>query len=147
MVDFSNIQKLSPAADALSQVEIPIITKDGADYVVLTVLPALSMNRPFLNAQAKFSSAYQRLTSRKKELGAADLEKLRSDGRKQFAQHIIRGWENVFDAAGNEVTFNETNCFDFLMALPDSAHEDLVEFCMDADNFLELEDSEELGKS
>lgn len=143
MVDFSNFNHLNPRADRPVEyvLEIP-----GMDDIILEVLPALAVNRPLLNDQAKMQAKLQRKLGRKKELSVSDLDEMKSIIRRQYAQHIVRGWQNVKDVDGADVPFNVEHCHEFLMVLPDELFEELAEFCRDADNFLESADAEDLGK-
>lgn len=145
MIDFSNLDHLNPKADQAVEYELDITGLDTP--IVLRVRPALSVNKPFLNDQAKLHAQMQRKMGRKGQLTASGLEEMRSAIRRQYAKHIVVGWENVLDAAGDEVPFNPDHCHQFLMMLPDEMFDELADFCRDPDSFLEVVDAEDLGKS
>jgi hypothetical protein len=144
MVDFSNFNHLNPSGDKPVNYELDIPGME--DPIVLEVLPALAVNKPLLNEQAKMHAKLQRKMGRKQELSVKDLEEMRSVIRKQYAQYVVKGWKNVLDASGEPVPFSVDNCHQFLMILPDEMFDEIADFCRDPENFLESEDAEDLGK-
>lgn len=144
MVDFSNFNHLNPSGDKPVTFELYVPGMD--DPIVLDVLPALAVNKPLLNEQAKMHAKLQRKMGRKQELSVKDLEEMRSVIRKQYAQYVVKGWKNVLDASGEPVPFSVDNCHQFLMILPDEMFDEIADFCRDSENFLESADAEDLGK-
>lgn len=144
MVDFSNFNHLNPAGDKPVSYELDV--QGLEEPILLDVLPALAVNKPLLNEQAKMHAKLQRKMGRKQELSVKDLEELRSVIRRQYAQYVVKGWKNVLDASGEPVPFSVDNCHQFLMVLPDEMFDEIADFCREADNFLESADAEDLGK-
>lgn len=144
MVDFSNISKHKPQAEQPVALRIDIPGLE--DEVVLQVLPALLINRRLASAQQKFASRMAKKLERKDGPSIQDLEDSQRALHEQFAKYVIVGWSGVFDVNGDEVDYSIETCIQLLGALRDEIFDEIVRFCKDAENFVEVEDPEELGK-
>ena len=71
----------------------------------------------------------------------------RDQDRVLFAKYVVKGWKRIIDSEGNEVEFNEKNCFDFLTCLPDWIFDQVRNFAATPDNFIDDETVSELSKN
>ena len=52
----------------------------------------------------------------------------------------MTGWSGVLDAKGDEVEYSEEVCIQFLDAIPPDMFIEMKVFCLDIENFREVED-------
>ena len=112
----------------------------------LDVRPATESNSSYFNALLTMQ-AQQRRGFRRRSLKVEDLQRSRQQDTQLYSKHVIVGWRKVVDADGKEVTFNETECVQFLQALPDWVLDDLRNFCAEPTSFHESVDAEEIAKN
>lgn len=114
----------------------------GGKYPVLTVRPATSDNKGFLNESLKSTT---KKTIRKGKLNAYMVERMRDEDRKLYAKHVLVGWKNVINDDGEHAPFSAENALAFLEAIDNHTFEDLRDFCREPENFGSEEfDTEEL---
>jgi hypothetical protein len=135
--DFSHLSKLS-ARGRTAQWPMPLLDPDSklpaAPY--LTVKPASAANKPYYEANLKAVQA-SRVGFGAKALNSRALDRMRESDYSLFAQHVVTGWENVLNAAGNPAQFDRDNCEAFLRALPVEMFDELRAFCVQPSNFAE----------
>lgn len=103
---------------------VPFYIDKDADCYIL-VGRWCSRNVEHNKAQAELS---------KKLVGVPELEA--EQARKRvFVEHLVKGWNNVYDKDGNELPFTTENAATLLVAeLPDLS-DDLFTFSMNRENF------------
>ena len=104
----------------------------------LKLAPATAANKPYYNALLKRMRRTQRLL-RFGSLTAAVIEETRDDDRKLYAEHVVKGWDNVVDSEEEAAPFSREACSDFLAALPDWIFDEVRTFAADAANFTDDE--------
>ena len=147
--DFSHLKKL--AVDQKKVIDYELMELEGDPAPKLLGVFAGETNSGYYNALIKRSSRNAR-RFRAKKLTTKELKQHRDEDRELFPQYVITGWENVKDAAGKVVKFNEANCLEFLTALPDWLFDDVRGFYANPESFVdELEvsddDIHDLGNS
>ena len=143
-LDFGNIEKLKVTGDTLQKYPFDNIEMPGA-YVM--VAPATRANKGFTTAQMSLALSYQR-GGGKVRLSADKVNLLRDQMKPLYANHIVKGWGGIVDAAGIEAPFSQENALAFLRALPDQEFDDLVDFCTEENNYRPMPfDIEEAAKN
>lgn len=64
----------------------------------------------------------------------------RRQDRILFPQHVIVGWEGIYDEHGQDVPYSTEACKEFLASIPDWMMDDIRGFAAGAENFLADED-------
>jgi len=139
MPNFENLKKkLAVDASKTIPVDLGFITKDGEPAVILHVLPAGTTNK------ALHRAALEDAGNRPKARRAANLspeqqvrefaEGMERD-RVLYANHVVKGWENVFGDDGVAVPFSAKECEALLRALPDDLFGILQTVCNTPDNW------------
>lgn len=107
---------------------------DGAPDVVLVCKPATEDNKAYTNARLKSAQGMVRGAT---NAGVTPemLEESRDRERKLYADHVIKGWENVVDASGAPVPCDGKLVLEFLEALPGWLFDDVRGFCRHPNNF------------
>jgi len=135
MVDFSQVQQQAVPADATAQYKMYGISINGK-HPTLTVKPANEINKPYFNARLKKTAPRIRSMRAGNAIDAAMLEETRNEDRELFPKYVVTGWADVCDPENPEGTpFNQSNCADFINALPDDQFDDLRQFCENTFNF------------
>lgn len=142
-IDFSYLEKLD--CGATEPIEYPIYGLEGNP--VLLILPATQSNKAFFNATLKGSRKNLR-SLQTKNISSKTISETRDVDRELYSKHIVKGWRNICDTAGNQVVFSEENIRAFLSHLPDWMFDDLRHFAQNPENFVEgLIDTEEIAKN
>jgi hypothetical protein len=144
MADFSQFQRL----EVSSTKQIDYIFPQLGGQVSVKVICATEENKPFFNAMLKRARKNNKMV----QAGAINVNVVannRNEDRELYAKYIVKGWSNVTDKSGKPVEFNETECLDFLKALPGHVFDGLREFCGNLMNFSEEEslDADTTGKN
>ena len=106
---------------------------------VLTVRPATELNSSYYSELLRTKSGKQIMRSNG-HLDPKKLEQHRLTEVKLFAKHVVVGWRNVIDEAGNEPPFTKDNVAEFLEAtvkLDPSIFDELRGFCASSANFID----------
>lgn len=133
MVDFSNVAKLK-----FDGKPVPYIIEELEGHPTLFVLPANDSNEELLNYVLKNSAKLQRIARQKADANV--LAATRKQDRDTYSRFVIKGWDDVVEANGQAVPFTAENCHAFLTALPDFIFDRLRTFCMDATNFMNVDE-------
>ena len=133
MVDFSNLEKKKTSADTKARYDLYEV---GMGH--LMVSPATRSNKPYNAALLKLMLPQQRRIQGGK-INADFVEKYRADLVPLYAKFIVKAWEGIFDSKGNEVPFSQDNVAAFLGALPLQVFDNLVDFCENELNFMDLD--------
>lgn len=134
MVDFSNLAALHVRGDSVRRYTFPFALKENSDNLYMDCLPATEANKPFFNASLRRAKGAARAL-KGKQLSPELVQQIRADDAKLFAEHVIVGWGNAFDASGAPLTLSPQLCEEFLTKLPPDYFDGLREFCTDADVF------------
>lgn len=109
---------------------------EDLDYPVLLVKPATESNRVFANEQLRMTKKNATAV----RAGAVNMQMIaetRDNDRKLYAQHVVVGWEGIYDSHGELVPFSHEECGKFLDALPDWAFDEVRNFCTSPQSFVE----------
>lgn len=142
MADFSHLRKHIGAEKTATYTFYDL---EGEPTV--SVRPATEENKDYHNALMRRQLSRSRKSARR--ITVDDLMRVRKDDIELYAQHIVKGWEGIVDAAGKAVAFSEATCKEFLTAIPTEILDDLRGFCADRHSFLDGADAdgEALGKN
>lgn len=111
------------------------IAMPNGESPVLIGKHAGDSNKPYLNANLKLVSRNSKRLMQGR-INAAVVEEQRQDDRVLFPEHVIIGWENVFNDNNESVPFTLENCRDFLNALPDYIFDEVRGFFTNPENFV-----------
>jgi len=140
-MDFNHLKALEVQSERTAEYTFYQIVGEP----VLIVSPATEANKPYFNALLKRS----RKNSRRITAGsftAAVIEENRDDDRVLYPKLIVKGWRKVSDSQGVSQDFSLEKCTAFLAALPDWLFDELRQFCIDPQNFIDdLVDVDELA--
>lgn len=142
MPNFSNIERLNLEGTETVPFELDVFGLD--ETITLYLRPATQANKELLAAQTKLAAKRERQARRGRD--DANLDETMDETFRQFAEYVIVGWEEVYDADGNEVDFNSEVCLEFLHALPVDYFLEVARFAADSKNFVNIEDGADLGK-
>ncbi len=140
MADFSHLTVLEVTQDATARYTLHQITVNGKTPTLI-VAPATEANKPYFNALLKRAGKSAKAI-RAGAVNSGMIEENRDEEQELYPRYIIKGWEDMIDAAGNEVDFSREECVDFLSKLPSWIFDDLRQFCGNPASFTELMDVE-----
>ena len=147
MSDFSYLNKL--AVDDQSTAEFTFTEIEG--YPTLIGKPAAECNERYFNAVLRRQNRKARVRmAMRGNITANMLSDERDEERKEFADHVITGWDGVVDAKGKDAPFNAENCMLFFQAMPDDVFDRMKFFFQDLNNFrngMAKPDTEETAKN
>lgn len=132
MVDFSNLKRQQVSAQSTAKFELFDI--EGMEGAALIVVPATRTNKPYQAKVVKIMAPHNRRLASGK-VSADFINSFRDTQKDLYAEHVVKGWENIHDAQGNAAPFTKENCKSFLEALPSHLFDQLVGFCEDDSNF------------
>ena len=141
MTKFSHLSKYEVQADRT--IEYVIDDIEGEPILILS--PATSENKPYYNKVLKKTAKNPMKAMKRINIGM--VRENRDQDRVLFAKYVVKGWKRIIDSEGNEVEFNEKNCFDFLTCLPDWIFDQVRNFAATPDNFIDDETVSELSKN
>ncbi|MEE8608996.1 MAG: hypothetical protein V3S55_15435 [Nitrospiraceae bacterium] len=146
MVDFSQLSNQDVNATSVARYTIhEIMTGDVSPTLILR--PATEVNAAYFNALLKRSQKNSRVVQAR-AANVQLLEESRGEDKKLYPQHVIVGWENVYDADGKEIKFSKKVCEEFLAALPDWIFSNVTAFAGNPANFVDgMMDTESVAKN
>lgn len=144
MSKFSYLEVTKPKAGVTREYVMGGISINGANPVLI-VSPATKANRKYWREILKIAN--QNRNSRKKTMNERDLDEISERDMDLYSRTVISGWKNVYDDKGKEVPFSESDCKDFLAAIPDSEFDDLRNYCGEISNFVDVVDVETIAKN
>lgn len=143
MADFSHLKQHEASQEP---VDYPLYEIDGD--IALKVVAAGENNKGYFNALLRSQgSSRGRAKISAKTISQETLDSFRDEDKKLYAQHIIKGWENVVDSSGKKVKFSVKEAESFLEQLPNWIFDGIRKFCSDIGNFVDRVDSEDKGKN
>lgn len=113
---------------------LPLYAVQGEPW--LEMKPAAQSNPNYYGSLVKRAQK----SIRRLRAGKMDQEVLkenRAQDRALYPKHVIIGWGNVKDTAGNEVEFSAESCQQFIDALPDWLFDEIRAFASEETNFVE----------
>lgn len=134
MSKFGYLQKLEVSATRVVTYDITEIDPQPK----LSLVPATEANKPYFNAVLRRA----RKNNKSVQAGAVSvnlIEANRDEDRELYAQHIIKGWENVIDDKGKQVPFSPEVCLEYLRALPSDIFDSIREFASNPVNHRDRE--------
>jgi hypothetical protein len=139
MADFKHLASLRVQDNATVEYTFYRIGGDPT----LSVQHAGRSNVAFFNAALRQTKIARRKAKSRKGAGitAASIEQARQEDIQMFAEFIVTGWSGVLDSKGKEVPYSQEVCIQFLNAIPPDMFDELREFCLDIENFRELDDT------
>ena len=141
MSKFKHLSKYEVQADRL----IEYVIDDIEGEPVLILSPATSENKPYYNKVLKKTAKNPLKAMKRMNVGM--VRENRDQDRVLFAKHVVKGWKRVVDSDGNEVEFNQENCYDYLRHLPDWIFDQVRNFAASPDNFIDDETVADLSKN
>lgn len=129
MADFGHLKALQ-ISETLA--EYRLVQIEGAPS--LFVAFAGETNKPYLNAVLRSLRGRSAVSAR--TMTPAQLDATRDQDREEYSRHIVKRWERVVDAQGQEVRLSQQEALQFLQALPNWLFDDLRSFCANPANFL-----------
>ena len=127
MTDFSHLQRAStPTAEYF------FYALDGQPSV--TVRPANSSNKPFMNDLLKSQSR-----QRRQRVTADTFDFTRRGDIVRYSKHVVTKWQGITDVEGKDVALSVGACQEFLRAIPSWMFDELRDFSTDALSF-EIDD-------
>lgn len=143
MTDFSYLGGLVVTEETTAR----CVLHELSNSPTLILRPATGANKPYYAAMLRRSGKSVRNLARS-GLTPEMIKDVRNSDRKLFPKHVIVGWENVLDTAGNEVPFSAEAASELCQALPDWVFDLVIEFAKDISNFVEdVIDVEETAKN
>ncbi len=136
--DFSHLQVQRGATATYDIVEIDTpegsVDSEGRPirHPRLTLAPATRETKPYWSRSLKRAG---RRGVRQRVDEAAIAEGVEED-LELFPKFIVKGWEGVYDERDQPVSFSESECREFLAALPEWIFGNLRIFAKDPTNFL-----------
>lgn len=136
--DFSHLQVQRGATTTYDIVEIDTppgtVDRGGGPlrHPRLTLAPATRETKLYWSKSIKRSGR----RGVRARIDETTIEEGREEDLQLFPKHIVKGWEGVFNKAGEAVPFSESECRKFLTALPDWIFSNLRIFAKDPVNFL-----------
>ena len=145
MPNFEYLKGLDVTNDQVKEYPISEITVNGL-VPVLLVASSTEANKPYFNALLKRAGKSARAV-RAGKLTAAMLEENREEDKDLYPRFVIRGWTDVLDGDGKALKYSNSDCADFIDALPNWIFDDLRVFCGNPANFADLIDVEVNAKN
>ena len=133
-MDFSHLKKLE-IKDKTATYVMDQIEGDPS----LTVKPSTEANKPFFNELLRTNKRSVKAVA-KGSVTTELIDSNRDNNKRLFSKYVVVGWSGVTDSEGKAVTFSQTNCLEFLEALPNWIFDDINRFCSDPTNFVEQVD-------
>lgn len=133
MSKFAHLKALKVDGTKTVRYELSEITVNGVSPVLL-VAPATDANKPYFNAMLKRVAA----TKKRPRGGAitmAFIDESREEDIQTYAEHIIKGWEDMIGADGKPIKFSVDECKEFLEAIDTWIFDGIRAFCVDPKNF------------
>lgn len=141
MSRFDQLKKLEVSGTKTARMTLHALESEP----VLILAPATEENKPYFNGLLKRNARnLTRIQSR--TITVSVTKENRDEDRRLYAEHVVRGWENVLDSQGNQVPFDKEVCLEFLTALPGYIFDDVRVFATNPRNFTdEVVDHEEVS--
>ena len=134
MNDFSHLDKLNVSKETTATYILYQISGEPE----LTVSTSTQANKPYFNAVLRRSG------SKAGKRHKPNIEQARAEDRDLFPRYVIKGWKGIKDAKGKAVKFSESNCSDFVAALPDWIFDEIRVFCGNVQNFVDTPDDDDI---
>ena len=151
MSNFSYLKKVRQNTEDTVNFEVPNIQVNGKSFI-FHVVPATDENKAVQREQLK-NVAKHANKSRNSIFTQKFLEEQNTRDKYVYAHHVVKGWENVVDGKGQEVSFSPDNFLELINGLDSWAFTALREFCTTPSNFIKTdnlvteEDAVRKGKS
>lgn len=133
MSKFSHLSALKVDASKLVRFTLGDITVNGVSPTLL-LAPATEANKPYYNAVLK-RVATAKKRSRHSAVTMAFIDESREADIAEYAQYIVKGWEDMLDNKGNPIEFSKEECLEFLEAIDSWLFDQIRAFCVDPTNF------------
>ncbi len=131
MNDFSHLAELQ-----VSDKKTKKFTFDGVKgEPYFMVLSATEANKEYFNDALK-----QQRKNNIKKMSAVSIKKARDRDRQLYPKHVIKDGGNLYDVKGDLIPFSKEVANQFLDQLPDHIFDDLREYCLEVENFVDAED-------
>lgn len=140
MPNFENLRSVDASDETVVEYEIVEITLGGKSPMLI-VAPATMQNKRYMNAKLK-GSVKNAKKLKNGQLTVKILDELREDDRNLYSHFVVKSWSNVVDDEGDVVDFSQSNCREFIDALPAWIFDELRAFCSEISNFVDQPDDE-----
>jgi hypothetical protein len=146
MSKFSYFEKAKVSVNDTKKFPLNDIENPDGSSPTLILAPAAEPNKPYFNALLKKGGR----STRQVVSGKLTLELLqenRNEDKRLFPKYVIKGWENVFNSAGEPVEFSQAECEDFVNSMPDWLFDTIRNYAAIVQNFTTgvVVDSQETG--
>lgn len=135
MSKFAHLKALKVNANKTMRFDLPEICVNGVSPTLL-LLPATEANKPYFQAILKRAAESRTMRRAAQKTITADvIEDLREEDMRNYAKHVIKGWENMLGADGKPIEFSEEECLEFLQAIDTWVFDLIRNFCTEPTNF------------
>jgi len=145
MTNFSYLGSMQLTKETTAKYPIHLISV-GGKTPSLILRPAGQANADYFNSLLKVSAKAAKAVA----AGSVTLEMInetRDNDMDFFPRFVVVGWEDVYDAEGNEVKFSKATCGEFLKALPDHVFDEIRNFAGNMANFVDGVDIDVTAKN
>lgn len=143
--DFSHLSALNVDSGKTVEYPIPEIQVNGKSPTLI-LASATEANKPYFNELLKRAAKTAKAIKRG-SLNADMLAENREEDKELYPKHVIKGWRDMLDAAGQDSPFHRENCELFIQALPDWLFDDIRTFCTEPSNLVEMGNIEVASKN
>ena len=146
MNSFKNLKSLEVVKGMTAEFTLHDIENPDETSPVLILSPATEVNKGYFNGLLR-RSRQNMPQIQAQNFDTSMLQDNRNDDRELYSKYVVKGWRDVKDDKGKNVTFNEENCLGFLEALPDWIFDDARNFATKVRNFIKgnLPDEKEIA--
>jgi hypothetical protein len=149
LAEFNQLGLTTMTTDFSFLKQAQVSTAETKDYVfnqfsirgkhpVLKVIPATEANKEYFNAALQSAAKNKNRSSSLAE----KLKQRRDEDRTLYPKYVVKGWEDVVNAQGEEVPFTQEDCAAFLAQLPDWIFDQFRDWCATNESFVESLDLE-----
>ena len=135
MVDFTNISRLDVSGKTSRYTLTQVAPGPNGLRPVIIGRPAAQENKAYRDIMLTDIGDRMRASAGRLSVTAETLDATRARARQLYPQYVIAGWENVYDAAGNEVPFTGEAAIQFINALPNWIFDEMRQFFEEPANF------------
>lgn len=144
MANFTQLKALQVTAANVKDFEI----SELGPKAVLQLRSSNEGNSGYMNGLLRLTGQSKGSRRRKAtDINAKAMDDLRDHDKELYPEHVIVGWQDVLDGAGKEVKYSTEEVNSLVGQLPNWLFDEIRAFANDPANFVDLIDSEEIGKN
>jgi hypothetical protein len=140
MVDFSYLGALEVSVEHTSEYPMHQIQVNGKSPTLI-VAPATDVNKPYFNVLLKRSGKTAKQLKAGAQVSTDMLEDSREEDKALYPKYVIKDWRDMVDAeTGKDIPFSVADCVKFIEALPNWLFDNMVKYCTEPSNFVDVMD-------